>query len=184
LPLLVPGAKLPPSDRDIVLALQTFFPRNISAIPAIIAMYSNSGSNAKALAAIIRDMMFTCPQRRLSRALASSGYTVHTYRFLPHLHTLLGTPFGDYHCSELAFIFGKADAAGRSSGDLLAAASIEKLMGSAWAALAQGRAPAAPWLQYGSDTRYPSLLIDGGGNDKVVDDLGADECALWDTIPF
>jgi para-nitrobenzyl esterase len=185
LPLLVHGAKLPPSDSDVVLALKTFFPHNTSSIPAIISMYHDQGSNSKAIAAIIRDMMFTCPQRRLSRALAASGYSVNSYRFLPQLHTLIGSNFGDYHCSELPFIFAKTDAAGRGSDDLAAAASIEKLMGAAWASLADGRAPAAAqWPRFGSDSSFPSLLIDGGSNNRTVEDLGADVCALWDTIPF
>ncbi len=147
-------------------------------------MYSDGGSNARILAAIIRDMMFTCPQRRLSRALSASGYTLHSYRFQPRLHTLIGAPFGDYHCSELPFIFAKPDAAGRSPRDVAAAGAISKLMGEAWAALAEGRAPAAPWLRYGSDTGYPSLMIDGDSNSRMEGDLGADVCALWDTIPF
>jgi carboxylesterase type B len=167
-----------------VLALKTFFPRNASSIPAIVAMYSDQGSNAKTIAAIIRDMMFTCPQRRLSRALAANGYSVHSYRFLPHLHTLIGSSFGDYHCSELPFVFAKAAAAGRSSSDAAAAASIEKLIGAAWAALAEGQAPAAHWPTFSSASSFPSLLIDGAGNNRTADDLGGDECALWDTIPF
>ncbi len=179
----MPGTKLPPTHDDVTLALRSFFPHNASSYPAIISMYTNAGSSAKVLAAIIRDMMFTCPQRRLSRALSSSGYSVHTYRFLPHLHTLIGSPFGDYHCSELPFVFGKSDAAGKSRDDLAAAASIEKVMGSAWAALAAGHAPDAPWLKFGGAS-YPSLLIDGGSNSVMVDDLGADVCALWDTVPF
>ncbi len=184
LPLLVPGTTLPPRDSDVTLALHAFFPHNISAIPAIMSLYSDQGSNSKVLAAIIRDMMFTCPQRRLSRALSASGYTVHSYRFLPRLHTLLGSPFGDFHCSELPFVFAKASAAGRSSSDMAAAAAIEKLMGSAWAALAAGQAPAGPWLQFDSKAAFPSLLIDGLGNNKTADDVGADVCALWDTVPF
>ncbi len=136
------------------------------------------------LAAIIRDMMFTCPQRRLSRALAASGYSVHSYRFLPQLHTLIGSSFGDYHCSELPFVFAKASAAGRGSHDVAAAAAIEKLMGAAWVALADGQAPAVQWPQYDGDSSFVSLLIDGLSNDKTVVDLGADVCALWDTIPF
>ena len=92
-------------------------------------MHADEGSNATALAAIIRDMMFTFPQRRLSRALATSDYSVHSYRFAPPLHTLLGLLFGDCHCNALPFIFSKADAAGRTSGDVAAAASIEKLTG-------------------------------------------------------
>ena len=184
LPLLVPGASFPPSDHDLLRALQRFFPLNTSAIPAIMAMYADEGSNAKALAAIIRDMMFTCPQRRLSRALAASGYSVHSYRFLPRLHTLLGLPFGDYHCSELPFVFLKADAAGRGSGDVAAAAAIEKLMGSVWVALAAGRAPAPPWSSFDAASAFPSLMIDGGSEGRLVNDLGADVCALWDTVPF
>jgi carboxylesterase type B len=180
----VPGAKLPPSDRDVVLALQNFIPQNASSVASIIARYSHEGSNARVLAAIIRDMMFTCPQRRLSRALSASGYVVHSYRFLPRLHTLIGTSFGDFHCSELPFVFAKRDAAGKRSEYLPIAASIEKLFGNAWAALATGQAPAPPWTRFGSDTDYPSLLVDGGSNDKLVRDLGSDVCALWDTVPF
>ena len=180
----MPGTRLPPSDGDVILALQSFFPHNISAIPAIISLYSDQGSNSKMLAAVIRDMMFTCPQRRLSRALSASGYTVHSYRFLPRLHTLIGSPFGDFHCSELPFVFAKSGAAGHSSGAMAAAASIEKLMGSAWAALASGQPPTGPWPQFDSITAFPSLLIDGAGNNKTADDLGADVCALWDTVPF
>lgn len=184
LPLLVHGTTLPPRDADVVLALKTFFSRNTSSIPTIIAMYHDQGSNAKMLAAIIRDMMFTCPQRRLSRALSANGYSVHSYRFLPPLHTLIGSSFGDFHCSELPFVFARASAAGRSSGDVAAAASIEKLMGAAWAALAQGQAPSEQWPQFDTDSSYASLLIDGRSNNKTVADLGADVCALWDTIPF
>ncbi len=147
-------------------------------------MYSDRGSNADILAAIIRDMMFTCPQRRLSRALSASGYTLHSYRFQPRLHTLIGSPFGDYHCSELPFIFGKSDAAGRAPRDVAAAAAITKLMGEAWAALAASHTPAAPWLRYSSDTGYSSLLIDGDSNSRMAKDIGADVCSLWDTIPF
>ena len=184
LPLLVPGAKLPPSDSDVLRAMQRFFPRNASAIPAIVAMYANESSNTNALAAIIRDMMFTCPQRRFSRALAASGYTVHTYRFLPTLHTLLGQPFGDYHCSELPFVFLKADAAGHGASDTAAAAAIERLMGSAWVGLAAGRPPVSPWLPYDISSAYASIMIDGSSNTRLVHDLGADVCALWDTVPF
>ena len=87
-----------------IFLLKLDFAANIDHAPTF-PMHADEGSNATALAAIIRDMMFTCPQRRLSRALAASGYSVHSYRFAPPLHTLLGLLFGDYHCNALPFIF-------------------------------------------------------------------------------
>jgi len=134
-------------------------------------MHADEGSNATALAAIIRGMMFTFPQRRLSRALATSDYSVHSYRFAPPLHTLLGLLFGDCHCIALPFIFSKADAAGRTSGDVAAAASIEKLTGSAWVASAAGRAPASPWSSFDAASAFPSLIIDGGSEARLVNYL-------------
>jgi para-nitrobenzyl esterase len=56
--------------------------------------------------AFLTDVMFTCPTRSQTRALA--GHAVHTYRYLFRKVTPLGrlTRLGAFHGSELPFVFG------------------------------------------------------------------------------
>lgn len=111
LPIIVPGASFPPSDADlpkfIAHMLDMFNPAvvaNVSA--AAIAQYPapNPPDNFARGAEMLTHFFFACATRRTARALAAYGPT-YLYQFSYKLRWPEALLFGDYHSSELNFVF-------------------------------------------------------------------------------
>ena len=99
LPFTIHGARLPASDEDVKRAVQHFVGNNDTLVAEVMEVYTQQayGSNDDRLAAILRDMMFVCSQRRFGRALSESGVATYMYHFNETLTSAIGRVFGDYH---------------------------------------------------------------------------------------
>src|SRR5690349_20510387 len=77
---------------------------------AIVAHYPSAtyGTAKDAAAAAITDAGFTCPARRVARALAGAGVPTYRYRFAHAPTNALIAGLGAFHSAEVPFVFGHA----------------------------------------------------------------------------
>lgn len=138
---IVPGARFPLNDAHFQLVMLHFF--NTSAAAAVSNFYplQNYKNNDERTAFILRDYLFLCGSRKVARSISSFGVPVYLYQFT---HDLKGWPeyklFGDYHTSELDFVFDNAWPIGvhRFTEDDKKMAST---FGMYWSNLAKGKDP-------------------------------------------
>lgn len=115
--LIVPGMQFPPRQQDIPALIEHAFNmysadalRNATA--AILPIYPESAyfnDSWSQGSDMLTHAFFSCANRRASRALAQQGVPVWLYQFSHALHwpeVELLPELGDYHTSELDFVFG------------------------------------------------------------------------------
>ena len=115
LPLVAKGATFPPNNASIQLALHRMFnmynaSRLQSAIPRMLAAYPLSayaGDQWARTSAMITHFFFRCGVRRSARAIVQStgAPPLWLYHFNYKLDWLEGPVLGDYHTSELSFVW-------------------------------------------------------------------------------
>jgi len=83
---------------------------NDSAVEDIILEYADYDYNStdSRTGTILRDVMFLCPSRRVVRALASQNVPAYLYHWAYHGDWIEDPILGDYHSSELEFVFDNA----------------------------------------------------------------------------
>eukprot|EP00756_Hemistasia_phaeocysticola_P019253 Hpha_TRINITY_DN15648_c1_g10::TRINITY_DN15648_c1_g10_i1::g.99729::m.99729 len=115
IPLVLDGTVLYPlSDAGLPKTLRHFF--NQSDVDKILAQYPLSTGGdypfraSRVAAHVLRDWLFACAGRRFLRALNSAGRksSVYMYHFEYQMKGLLAFVAGDYHGSELSFVFDNA----------------------------------------------------------------------------
>lgn len=81
---------------------------NASATTAILNQYSWMSSADSMAAAILTDFFFTCPARRVAAAIAAqpTAKPVYLYEFEYLPNWIDVDVLGDYHTTELEFVFG------------------------------------------------------------------------------
>ena len=81
---------------------------NDTVVPQIEALYPAASykSQDKRLAALFNDYVFLCASRRVARSISSFGVPTYIYHFAYPLDWIEGHWVGDYHTSELPFVFG------------------------------------------------------------------------------
>merc|ERR1712072_986960 len=108
LPLLLPGMIVSPrmSDADLRRVVAHFF--NQSATDLILDRYAALPhlTNLQRAARITRDFFFLCSTRRLTAAISSRAAARLYFFDFPLNSSWAMKPFGDYHASELPFVFG------------------------------------------------------------------------------
>eukprot|EP01006_Ploeotia_vitrea_P024684 TRINITY_DN57499_c0_g1_i1.p1 TRINITY_DN57499_c0_g1~~TRINITY_DN57499_c0_g1_i1.p1 ORF type:complete len:595 (+),score=279.30 TRINITY_DN57499_c0_g1_i1:3-1787(+) len=100
------GTHYPPNASDVHLVLSHFY--NASTTAAILDHYPLSAFNDSQIARLDRmmtDMFFVCPSRRVSRVLDSFDVPVFLYRFRYPLDWPEYKMLGNYHTSELCFVW-------------------------------------------------------------------------------
>lgn len=115
LPLVAKGAVFPPNNQSIVLALQRMFNMYSSTvlarlIPRMLSAYPESayaGDQWARTSAMITHFFFRCGVRRSARAIVQSAGAppLWLYHFNYKLDWLEGPLLGDYHTSELSFVW-------------------------------------------------------------------------------
>jgi carboxylesterase type B len=115
LPLVAKGAVFPPNNASIVLALKRMFnmynsSRLAAAIPRMLAAYPESayeGNQWARTSAMITHFFFRCGVRRSARAIVQSAQAppLWLYHFNYKLDWIEGPLLGDYHTSELSFVW-------------------------------------------------------------------------------
>eukprot|EP01062_Namystynia_karyoxenos_P013060 TRINITY_DN146_c2_g1_i1.p2 TRINITY_DN146_c2_g1~~TRINITY_DN146_c2_g1_i1.p2 ORF type:complete len:598 (+),score=191.61 TRINITY_DN146_c2_g1_i1:148-1941(+) len=113
IPLIVPGTTLPLMKSGLRKTLEHFMPPQ--AVDMVLKEYppSSGGSFLDPLrytriaAHIIRDWLFICAGRRLVRLMNGAGRknAVRVYHFTYKMHGVLDKLGGDYHTSELSYVF-------------------------------------------------------------------------------
>eukprot|EP00756_Hemistasia_phaeocysticola_P019267 Hpha_TRINITY_DN15648_c1_g4::TRINITY_DN15648_c1_g4_i1::g.99704::m.99704 len=139
------SASYPLTEQGLKTTLHHFF--NASAVDKILAEYPLSAGGDYPFRAsrigghILRDWIFTCAGRRLLRAMNTAGRNSSLYMY--HFEfDLGGLPYevaGDYHSSEIEFVFDNLGSDPAANYTLLAAQ-----MGSYWASFAKGSNTASP----------------------------------------
>ena len=111
LPIVDKGVSLfPLTDKDVKRSLFLFLNRNSTFVDLVLEHYPKgdfNNDNIARIAMILRDSTFACPSRRAVTVLSERGVKSWLYHFVMPLRNWIEYPLlGDYHISELAFVFG------------------------------------------------------------------------------
>ncbi|KAI0470572.1 Alpha/Beta hydrolase protein [Xylariaceae sp. FL0804] len=110
------------------------------------------------------DDLFTCPVARVARATAALGLPVWRYVFNATFPDYAQPPYGVYHASELALVFGTYDNRTATADE----AALSAAMQTAWADFAKDPHGAGPGWPRASVPRQ-----DGGGGGYAMAALGS-----------
>uniref|UniRef100_A0A7S3G3L1 Carboxylic ester hydrolase n=1 Tax=Palpitomonas bilix TaxID=652834 RepID=A0A7S3G3L1_9EUKA len=106
-PIIVKGTSFPLTSSSIVDLMAHFF--NESTTEKVLQLYPISSFDCedKRAARILRDYFFTCGARRAADIMSSApnNVPVFLYQFTYPAHWVENWLFGDYHSSELPFLF-------------------------------------------------------------------------------
>jgi len=108
---IVGNVTLPVSDAELVRLLEHFF--TAAQANQIAVQYSKPDHckfNIQCLALILRDYFFVCTSRRVARAFVANHVPVYLYQFNYNQDFIWKTPLGDFHASELFFVFDDYEA--------------------------------------------------------------------------
>jgi para-nitrobenzyl esterase len=106
--LIVKGGSYPLNSKTLNLTLLHFFYNNEKKVHDVLNLYplgDYQNSQDSRAAAILRDCFFSCSMRRGARAMNSNGVKSWLYHFEFPLENPLYTLFGNFHASELGFVF-------------------------------------------------------------------------------
>jgi len=105
---IIAGVSLPMNLTSLNTALLHFF--NETAIQDILMQYPDYDYNStdSRTSMILRDTEFLCPSRRAARAVSSQGVPVYMYHWAYHGDFIEDPILGDYHSSEIEFVFDNA----------------------------------------------------------------------------
>lgn len=141
--------------------------------------------------AMATDVVFTCPARRVARAIAAhQSEPVYRYHFRDRANTGPTALLGAYHASELFFVFDKLEAQpGYIATD--GEKDLTRQMQRYWGRFAERGDPNAAgemqWPRYDVE-RDNFLVLDEepfeGMTLGVEEKLQSDPCDLWDEIAF
>ena len=111
LPIVDKGVSLfPLTDASVEKSLFLFLNRNHTFVNLVLEHYPKgdyNNDNIARIAMILRDCTFACPARRAVRVLSERGVNAYLYHFVTPLTNWIEYGLlGDYHSSELAFVFG------------------------------------------------------------------------------
>jgi len=184
--IIVPGLRIPMDEFDVNATLFHFFGNNQTTADAIMDMYpvaSYNNSYMEVVADVLRDEFFVCADRRVLREVAKQGMPAYQYRFVYPGDWVDMASQGDYHASELAFVFGNAWPPLVhifSNNDAAVAASF----GTYWTNFAKGHDPNGngtqpnwPLFSDGTGTEYYQKIDDPPATDS---NLLATMCDFWD----
>ncbi len=151
---------------------------------AIVAQYPSAayGSPTAAAAAAVSDGAFTCPARRVARALAGAGVPTYRYHFAHAPEGALVTGLGAFHSSEVPFVFGNATELEPNS-PMADEAPLSSAMMGYWGRMAAAGNPnggsAVAWPAY-DPTTEPDLVLDLPVTTELAYDKAA--CDFWDGL--
>ena len=198
LPILIPGTDFPPNDAAVDAAVKHFLGSQHNA-QEVLRVYPNDAypTRWRQLDEVVRDWIFACGTRRVLRALSAHGVATYQYFFQYKLDGLLGdvlySLLGDYHASELPFVFNHAwppVVSSWSHTDQEMAATFNAY----WKNFAYhgdpngppgARSPrdgnVVPWPRYNRTTDL-TMLLDVPA--EVQANLLEGKCDFWDTMPL
>jgi len=177
------GVKYPFNTKDTLIGLHQLF--HIDALP----MYEhyereyNTTDSTVLGPLMFRDFVFSCPIKKTAIALAKSEAPVYVYYFDYPLRWLDGKKWGNYHTSELVFVFDNSIPLvhGFDSADKAMASSF----GTAWSNLAKSGNPNLPvplsteWRPFslsGEDYMHMNVPL------RMDTNLNGDVCEWWGDV--
>jgi para-nitrobenzyl esterase len=150
----------------------------------VVAHYPSSmyGSPKDAAAAALTDAGFTCPARRVARALSKAGVPTYRYRFAhAPMNSLVGN-IGAFHSSEIPFVFGHATHLEPNTPSA-AEAPLAAAMQGYWYRMAQAGDPngagAPTWPKYDTSTD-PDQVLDLTISTETA--FKKSDCDWWDGL--
>lgn len=195
----MPGAQFPPRDEDIpamMAAAFRMFPADkvARATEVALAAYNKSAyppgqDNFWRATDIITHLFFTCGTRRSARAFTAQGETAYLYQLnynLTYVGGLLYALLGDFHSSELTFVFQNEFPLGLTQftpADLALSAEVQRM----WAGMAAAGSPnagapptATTWPKY-SSADDQNLVLHAPPL-AVMKGLESAHCDIWDEV--
>jgi para-nitrobenzyl esterase len=107
--LVVKGGSYPLDAKSLNLTLLHFFDKNQTMVNAVLNLYplgDYKNSQDSRAASILRDCFFSCAMRRGARAMDQHGSKAWLYHFEFPMDNPLYPLLGNFHASELGFVFG------------------------------------------------------------------------------
>lgn len=96
----------PYSDEDVTFIAKHFFPRNYSEVLAMYTKAAFNNSNIQRISQMITHDFFACASRRAATAISAHGAPAWLYQFNYSAHWKDNQLMGDYHSSEMYFVWG------------------------------------------------------------------------------
>jgi para-nitrobenzyl esterase len=175
---------------DMTIALEALAGDHADAVREMYPCF-DEGFPHETFIAVATDLVFTCPARRVARAVAAhQTQPVFRYHFRDRANTGPTALLGAYHASELFFVFDKLEAQpGYFSSD--GEKDLTRQMQRYWGRLAEHGDPNGAgeqqWPRY-DVARDNFLVLDEepfeGMALSVDEKLQAEQCDLWDEIAF
>ena len=171
------------SDADYAAFLEaTFVNPMVRTMVADRYSAARFGSARAAFVALTSDAKFTCPARRVARALsASQSEPVYRYFFTEVPDGASSALFGAFHGLELAYLFGVMNVAGYVP--TAAETTLSSQMQQYWASFAAG-APqatgATTWTEYDpARDNHPVLNADALA---IGEGVHTEDCDFWESL--
>jgi len=98
--------KFPYTDEDMLFVAKHFFPLNYSYVLDMYPKAEFNNSNVERLSKMMTHDFFACASRRAATAIAAHGAPAWLYQFNYSAHWADNKLMGDYHSSEMYFVWG------------------------------------------------------------------------------
>jgi len=174
----------PISDTELVRILEHFF--TPAQVTEMVKQYSKPAScklNIECLALILRDFFFLCASRRVASTFVANHVPVYLYQFTYNQDFIWKTPLGDFHASELFFVFDDFEALHFTQTDIAMSKSFQDY----WTNHAKFGNPSPGfnvsqpiWPQWNPDNETNVVL---NVPVSLNTHLEKDHCDFWNTIP-
>jgi len=185
MPLIVPGVSFPLDENDLTIVLLHFFDNSTDYVNQILEHYPEEDFNSvyDQSSVILRDYFFVCSTRRALRAVNSIGYSSWEYFFTYIYRDPEYIVFGDYHASELPYVWNNFGSNNKTVRD----DQMQESMGVYWTNFARFLTPNGKTVQNKEvnwETYNPSTdnLLELSTPCTPVDNLFTDICDFWDTL--
>eukprot|EP00164_Ancoracysta_twista_P004684 GFYU01006332.1.p1 GENE.GFYU01006332.1~~GFYU01006332.1.p1 ORF type:complete len:472 (+),score=152.04 GFYU01006332.1:138-1418(+) len=190
-PIIEKGTLLPLGQRGLHKLIGHFFGGNDTVTDTILAKYPKSeyGSYTHVGTQILTDCFFRCGTRRFAREMHKHGIQTYLYQFSYEMHWIDTKLLGNYHTSELDFVFDNSwppIVHSFNSDDK----KMASYFGAYWSNMARYGSPNAPGGANGVDGLINWPLFDDGDLSMelrvpltTTEHLSMDVCDFWDSMP-
>jgi carboxylesterase type B len=190
LSILIRPVPLPLTEASLTDILLHFFQNNTEVVSSILAEYPESDyiDNYQRMSMLLRDGYFECVARAMIRSVrsqvGSTGPATYLYRFNRTLSTAEGELLGDYHGSELPYVWNWPNPTWTNEDFVLS-----WQMGCFWSSMAKAGNPNESGCA--DIIEWPANTGSAGDFNVVLDaplridaHLSSPQCDFWDTIGY
>lgn len=184
IPTAIANTSWPTSDEDFETCVTYFF--GPEKADDIVKLYPSDAFRTPRdrMAKMLTDVVFECPTRRAAAAITAAGQDVFAYRFEHDLGGAEADYMGEYHSSEVAFVFDHpAGAGGKGPLHQKRNAKMATQMSTFWTAFSAAHEPGQGWAPFGDSGSYLVLKEPGLSLETGYGDQPAQNCDFWDATP-